>query len=427
MSDFVKLKDLCATITDGSHYSPPASSKGYPMLSSKDMNDTDFDYSHCKYIDEKEFQKMKHNGCVPLKDDVLIIKDGNNYLEKVFVVKETKEIAILSSIGILRPNTEIVDPYYIKYYLTSRFVKEEVAKKYVTGSALPRIILKNFGDIDMPYVNLNTQHRIVRVLKEFDDAIDNNNIISSELESLAKTIYDYWFLQFDFPDENGRPYKSSGGKMVWNEELKREIPEGWKVDKAGNYISLIRGVAYKPSDEKNSAVKNIVPLLKSNNIQNGKINFDSPVYLLAEKISPEQFLKDHSVFITMSSGSKAHMGKTAILYKSLPYAFGAFCARISINPKYRSFLSMYFVSDMFRKYIESVTSGTSINNISSEQLASIIIAFPPEKVLNKFEEILNPIFSKQGDIVMENYQLSSLRDFLLPMLMNGQVTFKEDA
>lgn len=315
------------------------------------------------------------------------------------------------------------DVVYMYYLLQNLHVE-----KMVTGSTVPTL---NRNDLYPLTIKAETdvaiQKKIGRVLESIDQKTNNNNVISSQLESLAKTIYDYWFLQFDFPDENGRPYKSSGGKMVWNEELKREIPEGWKVDKAGNYISLIRGVAYKPSDEKNSAVKNIVPLLKSNNIQNGKINFDSPVYLLAEKIRPEQFLKDHSVFITMSSGSKAHMGKTAILYKSLPYAFGAFCGRISINPKYRSFLSMYFVSDMFRKYIESVTSGTSINNISSEQLASIIIAFPPEKVLNKFEEILNPIFSKQGDIVMENYQLSSLRDFLLPMLMNGQVTFKEDA
>ena len=320
-------------------------------------------------------------------------------------------------------NTQVAYPKYLYLYLS---LLDLSAKD--SGSTLPSMTYDSYYSVPVKLPNLSDQKNAADKVFAIINKIKMNDAISSQLESLAKTIYDYWFLQFDFPDENGRPYKSSGGKMVWNEELKREIiPEGWKVDKAGNYISLIRGVAYKPSDEKNSAVKNIVPLLKSNNIQNGKINFDSPVYLLAEKISPEQFLKDHSVFITMSSGSKAHMGKTAILYKSLPYAFGAFCARISINPKYRSFLSMYFVSDMFRKYIESVTSGTSINNISSEQLASIIIAFPPEKVLNKFEEILNPIFSKQGDIVMENYQLSSLRDFLLPMLMNGQVTFKEDA
>lgn len=329
-------------------------------------------------------------------------------------------VPIIRLISVI-PDKEYINCQYLYYLLKTRNISG-------TGSVQSQLTVPMVENITIPIIeDLKEQLKIATYLGNIDKKISNNNDISSQLESLAKTIYDYWFLQFDFPDENGRPYKSSGGKMVWNEELKREIPEGWKVDKAGNYISLIRGVAYKPSDEKNSAVKNIVPLLKSNNIQNGKINFDSPVYLLAEKISPEQFLKDHSVFITMSSGSKAHMGKTAILYKSLPYAFGAFCARISINPKYRSFLSMYFVSDMFRKYIESVTSGTSINNISSEQLASIIIAFPPEKVLNKFEEILNPIFSKQGDIVMENYQLSSLRDFLLPMLMNGQVTFKEDA
>ena len=152
MSKLTKLSDLCIKITDGSHYSPQGTAKGYPMLSSKDMQDYDFDFSQCKYISEDDYTRMIDNDCKPLVNDVLIIKDGNSYLQKVFVVREERECAILSSIGVLRPDTLKLDPYYLKYYLSSDFVKREVAKKYVTGSALPRIILKNFGNIEIYYV-----------------------------------------------------------------------------------------------------------------------------------------------------------------------------------------------------------------------------------------------------------------------------------
>ena len=218
MTKIVKLSDICIKITDGSHYSPEGVIKGFPMFSVKDMRDNGFSYDDCKYISAEEFENMKANGCVPQINDILIAKDGS-YLKHIFIVTENKDEAVLSSIGILRPNSELVNPYYIKYYLSSDFVKEQVAKKYVSGSALPRIILKNFANIEIPMINMELQNKIVNVLKSIDDKIENNNRINAELESMAKTIYDYWFLQFEFPNEDGKPYKSSGGKMVWNEEL----------------------------------------------------------------------------------------------------------------------------------------------------------------------------------------------------------------
>ena len=203
----VKLKDLCIAITDGSHYSPEGIKEGIPMLSVKDMRSQGFDYSNCKKISKYEYQKLCKSLCHPQENDILIAKDGS-YLKEIFVVKEEKEEAVLSSIGILKPNMKLVDPYYIKYYLSSDFVKKEVSKKYVSGSALPRIILKNFGNIEISYLDLKIQHKIVSVLKALDDKIENNNKINKELEKIAKTIYDYWFLQFEFPNEEGKPYKS---------------------------------------------------------------------------------------------------------------------------------------------------------------------------------------------------------------------------
>ena len=177
---FIKLDTVCSTITDGSHYSPKSVDIGYPMLSVKDMRDYGFDYSNCNHISEVDFEIMKKNGCVPLLNDVLIAKDGS-YLKEIFVVTEYREQAILSSIGILRPKIDLVNPYFLKYYLSTEYVKRQVGRKYVSGSALPRIILKNFKDIDIPNVSLVRQNSIVNSLKLIDDKIIINKHINDNL------------------------------------------------------------------------------------------------------------------------------------------------------------------------------------------------------------------------------------------------------
>ena len=161
MSNMVKLADLCIKITDGSHSSPNSQENGYPMLSVKDMKENGFSYNDCKYISKEDYKKMCDSGCKPEINDILIAKDGS-YLKHVFVITEEKEQAILSSIGILKPDVSKVNPYYIKYYLSSDFVKNEVAKKYVSGSALPRIILKNFANIEIPYISLDNRIKLLK-------------------------------------------------------------------------------------------------------------------------------------------------------------------------------------------------------------------------------------------------------------------------
>lgn len=299
-------------------------------------------------------------------------------------------------------------------------------KKTVRGSIQDNININYLEQLYFKIPEKAYQNKIVLILSSIDKKIEINNKINDELEAMAKTIYDYWFLQFEFPNEEGKPYKSSGGKMVWNEVLKREIPEGWEVNKLEEYISIIRGVNYKRDDVLSNKETNYIPLIKSNNIQNGQILFDDIIFVPQKLVNKNQILSKNSVLMTMSSGSKEHMGKTTIIYDSLDYTFGAFCSKIEIIEDMRCFLSIFFRSALFKTLIDNITSGTNINNISNEHLYNIKMTIPNEKVLQKFEDILNPILDKQGIIQKENQELTSLRDFLLPLLMNGQVGFKED-
>lgn len=409
MSEMIKLRNLCTRITDGSHYSPLGVEKGYPMLSVKDMGSYDFNFDNCKYISEDEYQSMLRNDCVPKKNDIVIAKDGS-YLKEIFVITEDRDIAILSSIGILRPNLALVDPYYLKYYLSSDYVRKLVGRKYVTGSALQRIILENFGDIDIPYVSLDRQHAIVALLKNIDSKIANNNAICFNLEAMAKLLYDYWFVQFDFPDENGKPYKSSGGKMVWNDELKREIPEGWEVRNLYHIADFVNGLAcqkYRPKDNKHK-----LPVIKIGEMHNG---FGSDVEWARDDVPEKNVVMNGDILFSWSASLEVMLWKlgTGVLnqhiFKVIPKAYDRYYV-------YRQ-LSSYIIN--FVKMADA--RKTTMGHITTDHLTQSRIAIPPKSVAERYGSIVSPLYEELIGCSCENQQLASLRDFLLPMLMNGQV------
>ena len=175
-----KLKDLCTTITDGSHFSPKAQSCGFPMLSVKDMREYDFSYKNCKRISNEDFLILKKNGCVPQKGDVLVAKDGS-YLKEIFVCKENKNEAVLSSIAIFRPNTNLITSEFLCYLLKSPGVFNYIKNNCVSGSALPRIVLKTFKEIILDVPDIETQIRICGVLNPIDAQIISNREINDNL------------------------------------------------------------------------------------------------------------------------------------------------------------------------------------------------------------------------------------------------------
>lgn len=175
-----KLKDLCTTITDGSHFSPKAQSCGFFMLSVKDMREYGFSYENCKRISNEDFLILKKNGCVPQKGDVLVAKDGS-YLKEIFVCKENKNEAILSSIAIFRPNTNLITSEFLCYLLKSPGVFNYIKNNCVSGSALPRIVLKAFKEILLDVPDIKTQNKICGVLNPIDARIVSSREINDNL------------------------------------------------------------------------------------------------------------------------------------------------------------------------------------------------------------------------------------------------------
>lgn len=417
MNSFFKLKNICTRITDGSHYSPIGTDKGFPMLSVKDMRENGFDYSNCKFISNQDYNTLLRNDCKPLLNDVLIAKDGS-YLKHVFVVKNEINQAILSSIGILRPDLNLINPHYLKYYLQTKSVKETVAKKYVSGSALPRIILKNFGEIDILKPDLSTQQKIASVLSSLDDKIELNNNINIELEQMAKTIYDYWFVQFDFPNEDGKPYKSSGGKMVYNKVLKREIPDGWKNELINDLGTIIGGSTPSKAIEENFS-HNGTPWITPKDLS---MNSKNKFITRGEYDVSNKGLKDASLNIlpakSVLMSSRAPIGYLAINRDICTTNQGF--KSIVCNKKY-SYEYVYYILNQYMPVIEANATGSTFKEISATVFKAINIIKPNKQVVDEFVKRISPIFQKQDNLEQQNQELASLRDWLLPMLMNGQV------
>jgi type I restriction enzyme S subunit len=337
------------------------------------------------------------------------------------------------SVGAIRFSDKNFTPTDTAYYLSIKDKTKDDIKfwyyylqllgleKLNTHSSVPGLSreIAYFVNVNPP--DISTQQKIAAVLSALDAKIELNQRINAELESMAKTLYDYWFVQFDFPNEKGKPYKSAGGKMVWNEELKREIPLGWEVGELGNYCQTFRGVTYKKEDVKSPFDKNTIPILRATNISNAVIDVNDMIYIPEELVSEDQMMEKFDVLITMSSGSKAHVGKNAFYYYDNKVSFGAFCSKLSANKNIRFYVNIHMQSDGFKKYISNVGLGTNINNLTNKHITEYKLLIPSKEVLLQFENTVKGFYNKIGNNMKESQTLTELRDWLLPMLMNGQV------
>ncbi len=305
------------------------------------------------------------------------------------------------------------------YYALKNYVKNIIKRSQ--GSVFDTINLASFDlmELDIPK-EIKTQQKIAKVLSNLDAKIELNNKINQELEAMAKLLYDYWFVQFDFPNEQGKPYKSSGGKMVYNKELKREIPEGWEVKNIGNIANII---APHPSHRAPKEVINGFPFAGD---EFGNINISK-----ARVINEDFVLKQEGDYeindTSLGYGRVGTVGKVVRLRKQdFKYALSPTMA--VINPKENSSF-VYFVVKAKSFYKEALkrTSGTTRPAIGIMELRKIPVVVPRKDspIISDFCKKVDGNLKHIENLNKQNQYLIKLRDWLLPMLMNGQVTVGE--
>ncbi len=347
--------------------------------------------------------------------------DGSKVGKNFALIKQTDlPLLLVQRVACVRAKKGI-DQHYIWHYVSSpRFI--EYVNTIKTGSAIPHISGKQIGEFPIFVPPLPEQKKIASVLSALDDKIALNKKMNQKLEAMAKRLYDYWFVQFDFPDKNGHSYKTTGGPMTYNPTLKREIPVGWEVKNVNDVTTSVRGVSYSSDDEKSKTDSNVVQILRGNNISGSRFVFDSnDVFVSSDLVAEEQKISKFDIVMTMSSGSKEHVGKSALALYDMPHSFGAFCSKFTPNEEAGYFIDCYLHSEIFIKYIRQTCSGTGINNLTKGHFDKSLFAWPTEDILKAFNEKVSAIYEQRGVIEREIIRLTALRDKLLPLLMNGQV------
>lgn len=313
---------------------------------------------------------------------------------------------------------------YIYYLLKSLKLNE-----YKSGSGVPTMNRNHLHPIKIYGTkSTKTQQKIAAVLSALDDKIEVNNKINAALEAMAKTLYDYWFVQFEFPITNEshpelvsgshpKGYKSSGGKMVFNETLKREIPEGWEVKRLEELGNFKNGVNYDPSTPGNIAC----PIINVRNISNSTYflkNTDLDIIYLNENDVRKYSVNRDSIIIARS-GIPGATRLISDFSKNTLYCGFAIHYQLQ-NPDFKNLI--FFFLKSLEENIRNGSGGTILKNVNQATLNDLKIVLPNESSLFSFNELIKPLFSKINNIEKQNQELAQLRDWLLPMLMNGQVT-----
>ena len=270
---------------------------------------------------------------------------------------------------------------------------------YITGSAQPKLNQENLASIQLQLPNINRQNKVAQILSCIDNKIEINNKINSELEAMEKVIYNYWFLQFEFPNEQGRPYKSSGGKMVWNEELKREIPVGWKVKKIGETFSSSRGISY---NSKNLGEKG-VPMINLASFKPGGGYKIEGIKKFTGDYDEDKCLKAYDLVICNTQQTAIDYSKDIIGNAFLiPDIFESdivsshHVTTIKVkNENIKYYLCSLFNTKHFHRYIAGFTNGTNILGLLFNGVENYKSEIPDEKTLERYSIFCRDIEKKK--------------------------------
>ena len=361
------------------------------------------------YIDEKVYHEYKEKYSYPKKGDILISAAGT--IGKTVIFDGEDSYFQDSNIVWIENDESKVTNQFLYYFLqTNPFIT-------TNGSTIKRLYNDNLRDTTIPNVpSIQQQNKITDILGTLDKKIQINNQINRELEDMAKTLYDYWFVQFDFPDQNGKPYKSSGGKMVYNPELKREIPEGWRVEKLGDVAKFKNGINYEKTSSGSEKIKIInVRNISSSTIFVNQTDLDE---ISLENDKSTNFIVNEGMILITRSGIPGATRLVSELEAKTVYS--GFIIASEVNDLIFKNLIFYYLKNV-EEVLKNQSAGTIMKNISQSVLTDMVISLPPQNVLLKFNSIIDNLLEQMKNVQRQNQELTQLRDWLLPMLMNGQV------
>ena len=409
----ITANNYCHSVFDGTHATPKPCPNGYRLITSKNITGDGINISDAYFISEQDYFEINKRSKVYQWDILfsMIGTVGNLYLE------ENSDIDYaIKNIGVFSCRDEF-KAKWLFYYLQSPMARNHI-KRFLNGAVQKFLSLKQLRDFPiLPFEK--DKISIVEILSALDKKIALNKQINARLEEMAKTLYDYWFVQFDFPDANGKPYKSSGGEMVFDETLKREIPKGWEVKSLGEIASTSSGGTPTSTIQEYYKDGNI-PWINSGELNNNFIvHTDNFITQTGMDNSSAKLVSEKSILLAMYG---ATAGKTSLIsFKTTTNQ--AICSILPKDMNYRVYIKSYL--DNMYLYLVQLSSGSARDNLSQDKIKRLHLVIPESGILEIFSKVTEDFYKKIETNLKQNHQLTQLRDFLLPMLMNGQVSVAE--
>ena len=376
------IANICKVVTDGSHTSPKSVSHGKYMVSVKDFTPYGFDFNGCRQISFADYEKLKSSGCVPQKGDILIGKDGARYFEDIIIYNQDEAPALLSSIAILRCDEEKVIPEYLYYLLKTPSFKKDVKDNYGSGSAIPRIILKDFKRMKVEYPSIEKQRQIVSILHDLDAKIFNNQKVNDNLEQQAAALF-------------SSLYNRSNTEVRYTDLIQIL---GGGTPKTGETAYWNGNIAFfTPKD------------------------VGTPYTFITEKTITEEGLSHcnsrlypvNTVFVT----ARGTVGKVGL--SGVPMAMNQSCYALIGKETHQLLVYFYTLKAVDR--LKHKASGAVFDAITTRDFDSEQIMKLSDDDAKAFLCVAEPMFQEILNNGIENLQLSTLRDFLLPKLMSGEI------
>ena len=415
-----KLRDLICDFKRGIAYSSEdiSSPNGIPMMNLASIDKTGYyregemKFYSGRYDEaDKIYPDEMLIACTDLTRDAIIIGTP------IKVPNESDFFLFTMDLAKLRPN-DCIDPDFLYYALKTNTYRKYI-KPWASGTNVLHLNLNGVYNYTLKYpVSKNAQKSIARILLNIDKKIAINKCINHYLEAMAKQLYDYWFVQFDFPDENGRPYKSSGGRTVWNDKLKREIPENWTNATVENIEkNIITGKT--PSTVIEDNFGGPIPFVTIDDIR-GSLH----VYETARTLTTKGADSQKTKYLPKGSLCCSCIGTVGVLgfigdIAQTNQQINSIVFSKSYNKEY-----MYYSLQQHFRY-SSAKTGNTILNMSKDEFAKIMIIYPESSILQKYHSQCEPIFSQIDENIKELNLLTKQRNELLPLLMNGQVSIKQ--
>ena len=336
-----------------------------------------------------------------------------------YIADDFKNVVLGYHCALITPNPAIVDGKYLNAFMHTRYI-QKYFENNASGSG-QRYTLSNdtIGNIPVLLPSIDEQHTIGKVLADIDRKIELNKRINDNLEAMAKQLYDYWFVQFDFPNEDGKPYKSNGGAMVWNDKLKREIPSCFEVVNMGNLCDFRNGINYSKDETGNDyQIVNVRNISSSRILLDGE---DFDVITVPTSKAENYVLKPDDIIIARSGCP----GSTRLLLSSASTLFCGFIICCSPNDSSMRNYLVYCLKQL--EGTNATTSGGSIlQNVSQDTLKGLHVIVPEKQIIDKFNKTIELIFARMLNCLKESKALTKQRNELLPLLINGQASVNSD-